>query len=368
VTGNKSVELEFVCEIYGPVHLNYVTRAKIYPEDPDSLFLTMRGDPKTKTGGGISVYDIACPRKPVFLTHLKVADSVSGEDVNPNELEGQDRLGNILVVIAIGSGVVYVLDTSDPSHLRALGSVALEGVDDGAGFFPALHTKIYKPSDSDKTYAIVTSSKSGKLVAVDISDPKTPRQVSTLQTGISNLEGLYVKGTYVYCGGFGDCVMLTVDISDIQHMRICNRLEKNYYNNLVAELDTNDSDLLYMSSYLARNSNDQEPALGGLTVFDISQPDKPVEISHAIRPELAYSNRVKVHEGYAYLPIEPIKAEPGGIGIVDVSNPYHVVFNKFVQSDHAIKPYALAVKANYLYVMGADSDNLVVKEIITVTT
>ena len=77
------------------------------------------------------------------------------------------------------------------------------------------------------------------------------------------------------------------------------------------------------------------------------------------------SNRVKVHEGYAYLPIE---GEPGGIGIINVNDPHHVLFNNVVKSTEAIKPYALVCKDNYLYVMGAESDTLVVKEIIKKNT
>ena len=387
MTGNESVELEFVSGIYDPVNLNYVTRAKIYPEDPDSLFLTMRGDPKTKVGGGISVYNVANSREPEFLSHLNVADGVPGETINlnvadgvpgetinPNQVEGQDRLENILVVIAIEAGIVHVLDASNPSQLKPLGSVALEGVHEGSGYFPALHTKIYKPSDSNNTYALVTSSKSAKLVAVDISDPKNPKQVSELQTGISDLESLYIKGSHVYCGGFQSDLMLTVDIADIQHMRLCNILKESYYNNLVAQLDPDDNDFLFMASYLERNAPiyagdtagpDKETARGGLIVFDISQPDKPIEMSRVIIPQLAGSNRVKVYEGYAYLPIE---AEPGGIGIVNVSDPDHMVFNQFDQNDGAIKPYALAIKDNYIYVIGTETNLLVVKEIIKKNT
>ena len=138
-----SIDLKFVNEIRDSVNLSYVTRAKIYPEDPNSLFLTMRGDSKTNAGGGISVYDISNSREPVFVSHLNVADSVPGEVVNRNQLEGQDRFADILVVIALESGVVHVLDVSDPSRMTEIGSLKLEGVNEGLGHFPALHTKIY---------------------------------------------------------------------------------------------------------------------------------------------------------------------------------------------------------------------------------
>ena len=371
----SSIDLKIVGEIHDPVNLSYVTRSKIYPEDPDSLFLTMRGDSKINTGGGISVYDVSDSRKPVFLSHLDVADTTQGEVFNPHQLEGQDRIGDILVVIALESGVVHVLDVSDPSRLTETGSLKLEGVNEGLGYFPALHTKIYDPADSDKTYAIVTCSMSSKLIAVDISDPKSPKQVSELQTGISDLESLYIKGSYLYCGGFHSDVMLTVDLSDIDHMRLCTILKKSYYNNLVAELDPNNDNILYVSCYMERKAAEKSPwwrggldpgrdvdaDRGGLIVFDISQPENPVEISQVISEELAGSNRVKLHAGYAFLPIE---AEPGGIGIVNLSDPHNVVFERVVESTDAIKPYALSIKDNYLYVLGSQSDTMVIKEII----
>ena len=374
----RSIDLKIVSEIHDPVNLSYVTRAKIYPEDPNSLFLTMRGDSTTNAGGGISVYDVSDSRDPVFVSHLNVADTVPGEVVNPNQLEGQDRIADILVVIALESGVVHLLDVSDPSRLMEVGSLKLEGVHEGLGYFPALHTKIYDPADSGKTYAIVTSSMSSKLIAVDISDPKNPKQVSELQTGISDLESLYIKDSFLYCGGFQSDVMLTVDLSDIQHMRLCTILKKSYYNNLVAELDPKNHNILYVSSYMERKAAEKSPwwrggldagddvdePRGGLIVFDISQPENPVEISHVITGDLAGSNRVKLHAGYAFLPIE---AEPGGIGIVNLSDPHNVVFDRVVKSTDAIKPYALAIKDNYLYVLGSESDTMVIKEIITVT-
>jgi hypothetical protein len=374
----SSIDLVIVGEIHDSVNLSYVTRAKIYPEDPNSLFLTMRGDTATNAGGGISVYDVSDSRRPVFVSHLDVVDTVPGELVNPNQLEGQDRIGDILVVIALESGVVHLLDVSDPSQLFEVGSLKLHGVHEGLGYFPALHTKVYKEASSQKTYAIVTCSMSSKLIAVDISDPKNPKQVSELQTGISDLESLYIHGSFLYCGGFQSDVMLTVDLSDIHHMRLCTILKKSYYNNLVAELDPDNDNILYASSYMERKATEKSPwwergldtatdvdaPRGGLIVFDISQPETPVEISHVISEELAGSNRVKLHAGYAFLPIE---AEPGGVGIVNLRDPYNVVFERVIKSTDAIKPYALAIKDNYIYVLGSESDTMVIKEIRTGT-
>jgi len=128
-----SIDLKIVSEIRDSVNLSYVTRAKIYPEDPNSLFLTMRGDSTTNAGGGISVYDVSNSRKPILVSHLNVADTVPGDVVNHNQLEGQDRIADILVVIALESGVVHRLDVSNPARLTEIGSLKLEGVNEGLG-------------------------------------------------------------------------------------------------------------------------------------------------------------------------------------------------------------------------------------------
>ena len=138
MTGNESVELKIISEMHDPVNLNYVTRAKIYPEDPDSLFLTMRGDTETKLGGGISVYNVANSREPAFLSHLNVAESVPGETINPNQVEGQDRLENILVVIALTAGVVHVLDALVVAEGVRVDHSQRADADLGASFFAHL--------------------------------------------------------------------------------------------------------------------------------------------------------------------------------------------------------------------------------------
>ena len=43
-------------------------------------------------------------------------------------------------------------------------------------------------------------------------------------------------------------------------MRPSNRLEKSYYNNLIAELDKNDDDILFVSSYKElKGAHDKTP-------------------------------------------------------------------------------------------------------------
>lgn len=67
--------------------LFYAAESRNYPETPDTLFVTMRG-------GGVKVFDISEPAE------LKgVAQWVTDKAV-----EGQDRVGDLLVVAELGRG------------------------------------------------------------------------------------------------------------------------------------------------------------------------------------------------------------------------------------------------------------------------
>ena len=67
--------------------LYYAAESRNYPEDPDTLFVTMRG-------GGVKVFDISEPAqlKAVSQWHTDRA------------VEGQDRVGDLMVVAELGRG------------------------------------------------------------------------------------------------------------------------------------------------------------------------------------------------------------------------------------------------------------------------
>jgi hypothetical protein len=62
IGSSRIKELKVVKTITHDRDLNYVVRSIIYPEDPNTMFLTLRG-------GGISTYDVSNPANPKLLTH-----------------------------------------------------------------------------------------------------------------------------------------------------------------------------------------------------------------------------------------------------------------------------------------------------------
>jgi hypothetical protein len=79
-------ENSYVRRIADP-DLYYAAESRNYPEAPDTLFTTMRG-------GGVKVFDISDPAELKPLAQW----------VTDRAVEGQDRLGDLMVVAELGRG------------------------------------------------------------------------------------------------------------------------------------------------------------------------------------------------------------------------------------------------------------------------
>ena len=171
-------------------------------------------------GGGISTYDVSDPADPKFLTHW---------DEEPRRhVEGQDRMGNLLVVADISRGGLFLFDVTDRSDLVQLSYLNLEGIDS------LLHCRIY--SADGRIYALftggfnfTTGELSDLLVAVDITDPKNPFFLSKISTGIFGAEGITIKENYAFLGGFGSTKFSVIDLSDLSDMAIVKTLDEPHY-------------------------------------------------------------------------------------------------------------------------------------------
>jgi hypothetical protein len=318
--------------------LDFAVQAKIYPEDPDSMFVTLRG-------GGISVYDVSARDAPRLRSRWDTATDV----------EGQDRRGDLLAVVA-RSGALLTFDVSDPDRVRHLATVKLDtdlGLVGtviakvlelfGGGPFETLHTKLYPASDG-RLYALVTATVSGKLIAVDVTDPQRPAQVGSLQTGVQFIEGIYVHREHAFVGGFGYSeVYRAIDVSNPREMNVVRSLSDAAYRQMVSEMKPYHPDLLYVALW-----ND----LGGLAVFDVADPAGFRLLGSLVRSDLARSNRVKLHDNLAFLPLEQ---EPGGFAAVDVTDPGSPAIVSLVRGIHGISaPYTLVVNRDHLYVFGSE--------------
>lgn len=210
---SASLDVKIVQTIKNDFALNYVVRSIIYPEDTDTIFLTLRG-------GGISTYDISDPAHPKFLTHW--------DEKISRHVEGQDRTENLLVVTDISRGGLFLFDISDPSHLDQLSYLNIEGVDN------MLHCRISQADE--KMYAFFTGGfnfKTGELsdllIAVDISDPQAPFFVSKINTGIQGTEGITIKNGYAFIGGIGSDRFSVIDVSNPLEMTVVQVLERPHY-------------------------------------------------------------------------------------------------------------------------------------------
>jgi hypothetical protein len=316
--------------------LDFAVKAKIYPEDPDSMFVTLRG-------GGVSVYDVSAPDDPRLRTRWDTATDV----------EGQDRRGDLLVVVA-RSGALLTFDVSDPAEVRHLATLELDTQLTrrgavvarvlklvGGGPFGALHTKLYQASD-DRLYALVTATASGELIAVDVTDPANPAQVGSVDTKVEFVEGIYVHRGHAFVGGFGDsAVYRAIDVSDPRAMRIVRSLPDESHRQMVSEMKPEHPDLLFAALW-------KDP--GGLGLFDVEDPANFRALGAVLRPELAWSNRVKVQGDLAFLPLEQKR---GGFGVVDVGEPSSPGLVALVRDIRGVtKPYTLAVREDHLYIFG----------------
>jgi len=339
--GSSSIkELKVVKTITHDRDLNYVVRSIIYPEDPNTMFLTLRG-------GGISTYDVSDPANPKLLTHW--------DEVPCRNVEGQDRVENLLVVTDISRGGLFLFDVTDPANLVQLCYLNLEGIDN------MLHNRIYRAND--KMYALfsggfhfTTGEPSDLFVAVDITDPKNPFFVSKLNTGISGTEGISIKGNHAFLGGFGSTKFSVIDLSDPANMKIVKTLDEPHYCQMVSEIG--DDGVLYVALWGSLYGDK-----GGLAAFDVSDPRNIHELSHVFSKDMAKANRVKIEGDYVFMPLEVENG--GGVAIVDRTNPKKLLHVKTVLNIPEVsKPYCLTIKQDYLYLFSSKTNSMVVMQII----
>jgi hypothetical protein len=326
-----------------PVALDHAVKSKIYPEDPTSMYVTLRG-------GGISAFDVSVPASPALRARWN-----SSEDV-----EGQDRRDDLLVVVA-RRGVLLTFDVSRPDRIVELGHIELETqggafshfmrglVQQFTGPFDALHVKLYDAADGHR-YALVTATATGEIIAVDVTDPLKPRQAGQIDADVELIEGIYVHRDHAFVGGFGSSdVLRAVDVSNPNRMRVVHTLEDESYRQMVSEMSPDHPDLLFAALW-----NDK----GGLGIFDVSDPPRFRLVGRLVEPELARSNRVKLDGDRAFLPLE---ADPGGFAIVDVRDQRAPTLVHLATDIPGIStPYTLEVNRDHLYIFSSHEPKMAV--------
>lgn len=169
----------------------------------------------TNRKGGLSVWDIGTQASD---PQAKQPTFVGGWNLEEGTVcEGQDRLGDLLLVANVGLGL-FVLDISDVNHIK---TVSYHNVNAPDGNGP-LHIKWYAPTFSNKRFALLSMgfspsgpSKGSYLCAVDVTDPSNPTDAGSVKTGADGIEGVFVVGDYAYVGGFFSTKIVAISLAGL---------------------------------------------------------------------------------------------------------------------------------------------------------
>ena len=337
--GKAGLQLRKV--VHDTQHLNFTAESRIYPEAPDLLWVTTRKS-------GLSVWNISEP-----LTPTLVATWAEHADV-----EGQDRMGDLLVVVDEGNNGLLTFDVSGSNGtvLRFLAYLELQPrmpLPLGG----ALHTKLYRTFG--RTFAIVSMGwqQGSDVVAVEVTDPLAPKQVVRLSTDVNCMEGILIVHDFAFIGGFCSTQFISVYLrglaSPSPSMRIQDSQVNPAYNEMVGVAG---SKAIYHASFTLE---------GGLLVFSLEEAlhGRIHEIGRLLSPALFNANRVYLHEakGFVVLPLEH-QADynsHGGFALVDVRNVTAPILLDVVQ-EPAAKVYCGNIHSSgeFAYSFGAESSTM----------
>lgn len=371
-----TVELSLVSTITNSTTLAYPVEARVYPEDPTTMFVTNRG-------GGVSTWDIRS--LPTLRAYYEDAQHSS------NGMEGQDRRGDLLVVTALGDVPHSALITLNATSLEPLGRAPL----DTSG---ALHCKLYHSEPS--TYAIITNGLTHnatarrRVTAVDVSDVRNPRQVASVEVWADRgcSEGVFIVGDVAFIGSYCTADVATIDLAPLpRSMSVLQTVQDGAYENMVSgsfgssyNRTAERKNLLFSASYAAP---------GGLVVFDaqrmahgaivevpshcanrtsglsatcslrvtcsraVASRAWPLQVGRSISHNASRANRVHLRAdlGLAMLPLEKADdgEEHGGVALFDISVPEapHLLVNVSIPT--AARVYTLASARDYIFVFSA---------------
>ncbi|RLA65387.1 MAG: hypothetical protein DRQ88_03445 [Epsilonproteobacteria bacterium] len=335
VNFESKIKLNWLKTIKDPINLNYVVKAEIYPEDPNTLFLTLRG-------GGITLLDIKNPSTPKLIQHWNEKNL---------DMEGQDRLGNLFISIA-RKGEIFIFKILKNRKISKVGQLRIPHLRffqlPIAFIIPALHTRIYRDK-KENVYALITCPWSKKLVSVDITNPKHPEYISSIKTDIKGVEGIQIYKDHAYLGGFRSNFLKVYNISDPKNMHLVQTLHDEHFSQMVPEMNSIHPDVLFTALW-------GKP--GGLAAFSLKEPNKIKLLSKVIATSFNRANRVKIRKNLALLPLEE---KVGGIGIVNIGDPKNLKLElSMTNIPGVLKPYTLNFKDNYVYLFGSETNSMAI--------
>ena len=309
-TAGNSLKLKL---LHAVPSVRYGVQSKTFAADPQRLYVTSRGDngsveANSTTNALLAVYDIggSAVNAPTLLESW-------APDGGKKAVEGLDRCGDLLAVVGITDGTLYVLNAS---------CIACEPIGEGLKLSTsrALHVRLVFLADASasvpwggcggaergRVFALVTSgfaqSSSGrfanKLIAVDVSEPDHSKEVATLGGMPSRPEGIFIHGSHAYVGGCFGSVLAVIDISRLRSSQLV--LAATVSDDLFVQMVSTqrEYDEQAIAQYLGcqlRPRLEHARKIGSLTLTPCCVPSLPLTGEHAVLRAVGFRGRPRQH-------------------------------------------------------------------------
>ncbi len=230
---------------------------------------------------GLRIIDVSNPEKPRELGHYDTPGQAIDITISGSHAFVADAFKGICMIDISNIAAPYELKVYDSGSPVQHVNRVIYG--DGVVFL----------ADDEKGFGIV-----------DFSAPGNPI-VKGFYLPLSYAEGITVQDHYAYvASGYGG--LQVIDISNPEQPLLT---ASSPTTNFATRITTKDS-YAYIANLLSK-----ETQLAGITIFDISVPENPIEISHFMA-DRGPPRDLAVQDSIAYFPNE------WGMQLVDISNPY----------------------------------------------
>lgn len=264
-------------------------------DEPEDVFIDGKfAYVPCRGSNNLAVIDISDPRKPILVSSFRDPELIDAMGVAKHE--------DFVYVASYSNHTCLVLDARDPADLKKVFAFPV-GTDGPTT--DRLRKVVYHDG-----YLYLTHSSEGKLYIADAHDPGRPAIIGSVATG-DGAFAVFVKGRYAYVGGcFPGRSLKVIDIADKTHPMVVATLSDSARYGCTCGFQSSGDKLVA----IAYSSN-------SLTVFDISDPGKPVEAGFLQSDVLYGPNRLAVAGKKAFM----INSIDDCFVQIDLSSPRHPI-------------------------------------------
>lgn len=286
----------------------------------------------SRDGNNVAIIDIRQPKSPTVVANFRDSSLVDAMGVAVDN--------DILYVVSTINHKLLIVDIKDRANPKKLSELTIGG---NGATADRLRKVFYQDG-----YVYVTHSSEGKLYICDVRNSRKPVVIGSVATG-DGAFAVIVHKNIAYVGGcFPGASLKVVDVKNKKNPRLINTLKDDKRFGCICSFEIRDNKL-YTVAY---SSN-------AFIVFDISQPQQPVEIGYCRSEMLDGPGRLKLLGNSAYV----INSVNNTLAKVDISIPSAPRVSYLLTDRLLEKAYGLDAKDGYLYVAGRESRTLsVIKE------